>query len=314
MKVVLDYDAGPWLAARLKALAGDGLDVQVCAEGDDARLTALMKDTDVRWHVLRPVTAAAIDGAPNLKLIQKIGVGVNTIDLARAEARGIRVCNMPGTNSRAVAEMTLALMLAALRRLPHFDKETRRGRGWPLDPRRQDDMGEIAGRTIGLIGFGAVPGILAPVLAALGATVIYTSRVPRADVAFPWRPLADLLAESDIVSLHVPLTAETERMIDAAAISRMKPGAVLVNTARGGLVDEAALIAALSGGHLRAAGLDVFAEEPVGVDHPLLRLENVAVAPHLAWLTRETLERSLTVAVENCRRLNAGEDLLHRVV
>ncbi len=314
MKVVLDYDAGPWLAARLTALAADGLDIQACSEGDDARLTASMQAADVRWHVLKPVTAAAIDGAPNLKLIQKIGVGVNTIDLARAEARGIRVCNMPGTNSRAVAEMTLALMLAALRRIPYFDAATRKGRGWPLDPRRQDDMGEIAGRTVGLVGFGAVPRILAPVLATLGATVIYTSRVPRADVEFPWRPLAALLAESDIVSLHVPLTAETERMIDAAAISRMKSGAVLVNTARGGLVDEAALIAALSGGHLRAAGLDVFAEEPVGADHPLLRLENVAVVPHLAWLTRETLERSLTVAVENCRRLKAGEDLLHRVV
>lgn len=313
MKVVLDYDAGPWLAERLRALAGDGLDVRACPEGDDARLTMLMKDADVRWHVLRPVTAAAIDGAPKLKLIQKIGVGVNTIDLVRAEARGVRVCNMPGTNSRAVAEMTLALMLAALRRLPQFDGETRRGRGWPLDPRRQDDLGEIAGRTVGLVGFGAVPRVLAPILAALGATVIYTSRAPRTDAGLPWRPLADLLGESDIVSLHVPLTAETERMIDATALARMKPGAVLVNTARGGLVDEAALIAALSGGHLRAAGLDVFAEEPAGAGNPLFRLENVVVAPHLAWLTRETLERSLTVAVENCRRLKAGEDLLHRV-
>ena len=111
----------------------------------------------------------------------------------------------------------------------------------------------------------------------------------------------------------MPLVPETERLIDGAALARMKPGAILVNTARGGLVDEAALVAALTSGHLRAAGLDVFAEEPVPLDNPLLALDNVALMPHVAWLTPETLDRSLDVAIENMRRLRDGAELLHRV-
>jgi phosphoglycerate dehydrogenase-like enzyme len=116
------------------------------------------------------------------------------------------------------------------------------------------------------------------------------------------------------VSLHLPLVPDTEKLIDAAGLARMKPGAILINTARGGLVDETALVAALSGGRLRAAGLDVFAEEPVAPGNPLLALENVVLMPHVAWLTPETLDRSLDVAIENMRRLRAGGELLHRVV
>jgi phosphoglycerate dehydrogenase-like enzyme len=123
-----------------------------------------------------------------------------------------------------------------------------------------------------------------------------------------------LLARADIVSLHVPLDSETQHMIDAKALASMKPGAVLINTARGGLVDEAALIDALQHGPLRAAGLDTFEQEPTPADNPLLRLDNVVVMPHVAWLTTDTLDRSLVVAIENCRRLSSGESLLHQVV
>ena len=151
------------------------------------------------------------------------------------------------------------------------------------------------------------------VLLALGARVIYTARQPKADAGIAWRPLPDLLAEAQVVSLHIPQTLETERLIDAAAIARMQPGAVLINTARGGLVDEPALIEALQCGRLGAAGLDVFAEEPTATGNPLLKLPNVVVSPHTAWLTLETLNRSLGIAVENCRRLRDGENLLHRV-
>ena len=147
----------------------------------------------------------------------------------------------------------------------------------------------------------------------MGARVLFASRSPKPDAGGERRPLDALLRESDVVSLHVPLTAETERLIDADAIDRMKPGAVLVNTARGALVDEAALAAALRRGRLGGAGLDVFETEPVPPDSPLLGFDNVVVTPHLAWLTAETLERSLAVAVENCRRLAANEALLHRV-
>ncbi|MCW3475367.1 NAD(P)-dependent oxidoreductase [Limobrevibacterium gyesilva] len=310
MNVVFHYAAGPVLAARMATLPG--LRVTVCPEPDDAAFLAAMAEAEVLWHVLKPCSAAVIAAAPRLRLIQKIGVGVNTIDLAAAAARGIPVCNLPGTNSRAVAEMALLLMLAALRRLPLFDAGLRTG-AWGADPAVQDRLGELGGRTVGLVGYGAVPRILAPVLAALGCRVLYAARTPKPDAVGEHRPLDALLAESDVVSLHVPLTADTERMIDAAAIARMKPGAVLVNTARGGLVDQAALAAALASFRLGAAGLDVFAQEPADPSDALFRLPNVVVAPHVAWLTTGTFDRSLSIAAENCRRLVAGEALLHRV-
>ncbi|MDE0056491.1 MAG: 2-hydroxyacid dehydrogenase [Defluviicoccus sp.] len=315
MRVIFHYDAGPALARRLSEASGDGLDISVCPAADDARFRELMTDADVLWHVLRPLSATDIAAAPGLRLIQKIGVGVNTIDLDAARTRDIPVCNMPGTNTRAVAEMTLALMLAALRRLSAFDRATREGAGWKLDSAMQDCLGEIGGRVVGLVGYGAVPQALAPVLKALGARLLYTARAPRreAEGLAEWRTLPVLLEESDIVSLHLPETAETVGMIDAAALARMKPGAVLVNTARGSLVDEAALAVALASGRLAAAGLDVFAREPVAPGNPLLGLDNAVLAPHVAWLTMDTIERSLDVALDNCRRLVAGEPLRFRV-
>jgi len=308
--VLFHYAAGPDLAARLAALSSDVLRIAPGAEPD----AALLADTDVLWHVLSPATAGLIAAAPRLRLIQKIGVGVNTIDLDAARARGIPVCNLPGTNARAVAELTLALMLAALRRLPLFHAAMQDGKGFALDPASQDGIGELGGRTVGLVGYGAVPCVLAPILRAMGCRVIYTARGPRGDAAGEFRPLHALLAEADVISLHVPLTAETERMIDAAAFARMRPGVVLVNTARGGLVDQAALVDALRGGRLAAAGLDVFADEPPAANEPLLSLPNVVLTPHIGWLTTSTFDRSFTLAVENCRRLQAGEELLHRVV
>ena len=313
MQVIWNYDAAPRFHALLKALAAEGIDVTACPESDDARLFKLLPDAAVLWHCLRPVDATLLDAAPRLRLVQKIGVGVNTIDLALAESRGIAVCNMPGTNSRAVAEHALGLMLSVLRQLNRFDGDVRAGSGWNWDPQRQNDLGEISGRTVGLVGFGGVPRLLAPTLEAMGAQVIYTNRHPPADDD-RFRPLDQLLAASDIVSLHVPLTAETEKLVNAERLSNMKRGAILVNTARGGLVDETALIDALADGRLSGAGLDVFAEEPTPTDHPLFALPNVVLSPHVAWLTQETLQRSLTVAVENCRRLEAGEPLLHRVI
>lgn len=314
MKVIWNYDAAPALAARLEALAEQGLEVAVCPESDDALLFRLLEDAEVLWHCLRPVTADVLDAAPRLRLVQKIGVGVNTIDLDRARARSVAVCNMPGTNSRAVAEHALGLMLAVLRQVPRFDADVRAGRGWSWDPARQDGLGEICGRSIGLVGFGGIPRLLTPVLRALGARVLYTARSSRDDADAEYRDLDALLAESDIVSLHVPLTDETRHLLDARRFAVMKPGAVLVNTARGALVDETALLHALDTGRLAGAGLDVFDREPLPADHPLLSRPDVVLAPHVAWLTGETLARSLAVAADNCRRLALGEPLRHRVV
>ncbi|TDE33836.1 2-hydroxyacid dehydrogenase [Actinomadura sp. 6K520] len=301
MRVLLHYDMDH---------AEPGLDIVSCSEQDDERFAKLLPDTEVLWHVLRPLTAEDMDRAPKLRLVQKLGTGVNTIDLAAAEERGIAVANMPGQNAQAVAETTLLLMLAALRRVVTFDARTRAGRGWPAD--RALVGGELAGRTVGLLGGGQIAGLLRGMLEAVGATVRYTSRTPRADPA--WRGLDELLRESDIVSVHVPLTEETRHLLDAERLAMLPEGAIVVNTARGAVVDEAALVEALTSGHLGGAGLDVFEEEPVAAGNPLLALDNVVVLPHVAWLTGETWHRYFAVAAENCRRLMRGDGLLHRVV
>jgi phosphoglycerate dehydrogenase-like enzyme len=311
VKAVLQYRASPGLRQQL---AGLGFPIAIVDETDKQTFLREMRDTEILLHVLEPVTAAVIDGAPRLRLIQKIGIGVNTIDLDAARRRGIAVCNMPGTNTQAVAEMTLLLMLATLRRLAQLDDLTRAGRGWLLEPELADDLGELAGRTVGLIGFGAVARRLAPMLQAIGARVVYTSREAAADATIPFLPLDELLPTADILSLHLPLTSATIGMIDAGAIAAMKRGSVLINTARGPLIDGVALLEALTNGHLRGAGLDVFSREPVDADDPLLKLPNVVVTPHLGWLTAETVERSIAIISENCRRLTTEEPLLHQVV
>ena len=311
MKALLQYRASPGLRQRIAML---DFPTVIVDETDKDTFLREMRDTEVLLHVLEPVTASVIDAGPVLKLIQKIGIGVNTIDLDAARRRGVAVCNMPGTNTQAVAEMTLLLMLATLRCLARLDHLTRAGKGWEFERELPDDLGELSGRTVGLVGFGAVARRLVPMLQAIGATVFYTSREPAQDSPVAFLPFQELLAVADVLSLHLPLTAETTGMIGAAAFAAMKPGSVLINTARGPLIDEAALAAALTSGHLRGAGLDVFSREPMGVNDPLLRLPNVIVTPHLAWLTTETLERSLAVIAENCRRLGAGQALLHRVV
>lgn len=315
MKAVLHYRASTGFRAALAAHArAGGVTAVVVDETDDAGFAREIADAEVLLHVLKPVTAQMIGGALNLRLVQKLGVGVNTIDLEAARAAGVAVSNMPGTNSQAVAEMTLALMLSVLRRLSYLDPLTRQGQGWAPDPDLIDGVGEICGRTVGFVGYGASASRLGAVLEALGAEVIYTARSEKPGLPGRFTSLEGVLTGADIVSLHLPLTPQTQRMIDGKALASMKPGAILINTARGGLVDELALVSALVSGHLRGAGLDVFDQEPVDPDNPLLGLPNVVVAPHMAWLTPETLDRSLAAAFENCRRLKAGEPLLNQVV
>jgi phosphoglycerate dehydrogenase-like enzyme len=209
MKAILHYRASPGFRRRVQELAPDWLEVEIVEEADRVSFANEMKTAEVLLHVLEPVTAAHIAGAPRLRFIQKIGVGINTIDLEAAKARGILVANMPGTNSQAVAEMTLTLMLAALRRVGYFDPMTRRGLGWKADLTAFDGVGEIAGRTVGLVGYGAVASRLAPVVEALGAKVLYTATKPKEGAVGEWRELPALLAQSDIVSLHVPLEGMT---------------------------------------------------------------------------------------------------------
>jgi phosphoglycerate dehydrogenase-like enzyme len=289
----------------------DWLNIRWCAEEDDATFYRELPEADVIWHVLRPVSGTDLRRGARLRLVHKLGAGVNTIDVDTATECGIAVANMPGANAPSVAEGTVLLMLAALRRLPQLDRAVRQGRGWPADPQLGETVRDIGGCTVGLVGYGNIAKRVEGILAAMGATVLHTST--RDDGHPTWRPLPELLTTSDILSLHLPLTTRSRHLLDAAALARMKPTAVLVNTSRGAIVDEAALVDALRAGRLAAAGLDVFDVEPVSPDNPLLDLPNVVLTPHVTWYTADTMRRYLTEAVANCRRLHEGQRLANVV-
>jgi len=289
----------------------DWLEVRWCHEDDDETLHRELPQADALWHVLRPLSGADLRRGPRLRLVHKLGAGVNTIDVETATDLGIAVANMPGANAPSVAEGAVLLMLAALRRLPELDRATRQGRGWPTDASLGETVRDIGSCTVGLVGYGNIAKRVERIVHAMGGTVLHTNTKP--DGTDTWRPLADLLAESHIVSLHLPLTPATDKLIDQAALAAMKPHALLVNTSRGGVIDEPALVDALRDGRLAAAGLDVFATEPVEPDNPLLRLDNVVVTPHVTWYTADTMRRYLIEAVDNCRRLYDGRDLVNVV-
>jgi phosphoglycerate dehydrogenase-like enzyme len=287
------------------------LDVRYCAEDDDDTFYRELPEAEVIWHVLRPLAGSDLEKAQRCKLVHKMGAGVNTIDVDTATRLGIAVANMPGANAASVAEGTVLLMLAALRRLPALDRLTRDGKGWPSDPTLGETVRDIGGCTVGLIGYGNIAKAVEKMVTAMGAQTLHTST--RDDGHPGWRALPDLLAASDIVSLHLPLTEQTAGMLDRAALARMKRDAVLVNTSRGGVVDEDALVEALRAGGLAAAGLDVFAVEPIPADNPLLALDNVVVTPHVTWYTVDTMRRYLEHAVDNCRRISDGRGLANVV-
>jgi phosphoglycerate dehydrogenase-like enzyme len=289
----------------------DWLDIRWCREDDDVAFYRELPDADVIWHVLRPLSGDDLLQATRLRLVHKFGAGVNTIDVDTAARRGIAVANMPGANAPSVAEGAVLLMLATLRCLPVLDRATREGRGWPSDPVLGETVRDIGACTVGLVGYGSIAKHVAGIVAAMGATVLHTST--RDDGLPGWRPLQELLAASDIVSLHLPLTDTTRGLVDRDALAHMKPGAVLINTSRGAIVSESALIDALRDGRLGGAGLDVFDVEPVPPDNPLLGLDNVVLTPHVTWYTVDTMRRYLVEAVANCRRLHDGEQLAHVV-
>ena len=289
----------------------DWLDIRWCHEDDDATLHRELPWADVVWHVLRPLSGADLRRGARLRLVHKLGAGVNTIEVDAATESGIAVANMPGANAPSAAEGTVLLMLAAMRRLLKSDSATRTGRGWPTDPTLGETVRDIGECTVGLVGYGNIARRVERIVAAMGAEVLHTST--RDNGAPGWRPLAELLAASDIVSLHLPLTPASDKLINRSTLALMKPGALLVNTSRGGVVDEAALVEALRCGALAAAGLDVFAVEPVPATNPLLALDNVVVTPHVVWYTQDTMRRYLDQAVDNCRRLRDGVDLVNVV-
>lgn len=252
-----------------------------------------------------PVTPEILDSLPSLKIVANTAVGYDNLPLDEMTKRGVWATNTPEAFIHATADATFALLLAFARHIPRADRFVRAGQ-WPkagIGQAAWEGM-ELRGKTIGIVGYGKIGEAVARRAEAFGMSVIFTRRAETGDSR--QRTLQQLLAEADIVSLHTPLTPETNRMIDAAALASMKPGAVLINMARGKVVDEAAMVAALKSGQLGGAGLDVFEDEP-NVNEQLLTLENVVLVPHIGGATREARKAARVTASENIACVLRGE-------
>ncbi|MCL4250408.1 MAG: phosphoglycerate dehydrogenase [Anaerolineae bacterium] len=276
-------------------------------------LGALLADPKIVGAILGvdEVAAAAIEPAQALRVISRFGVGVDNVDLAAATAHGIVVTNTPGANSIAVAELTIALILALARHVARHDRAIRKG-DWSVISGM-----ELHGQTLGIVGLGRIGQETAQRAAAFGMRIqFYDPLPPSPEVVAALNATActldKLLTDSDVVSLHLPLMDETRNLIDADAIARMKAGALLINTARGGLVDESALYDALAQNKLGGAAFDAFAKEP-SIGNPLLELENFIAAPHSGSATKQTTLRMGLMAAENALAVLRGERPLHVV-
>jgi glycerate dehydrogenase len=258
-----------------------------------------------------PLDAATLAALPDLRIVAVLATGFNIVDAAAARAQGVAVCNAPGYSTASVAQHTVALMLEWSNQVALHNESVRAG-DWVRSPRFsywKTPLRELAGRTAGLIGFGAIGAQVGTILHALGVNVLAHARRrnnPPDWQPFAWAEIGEIFERADIVSLHCPQTPENTRFVNAALLARMKPGALFVNTARGGLVDEAALAAALRAGRPSAAALDVLTQEPMRADCPLLGLPNCVITPHLAWASEEARHRLLALTLANVRAFLAG--------
>jgi phosphoglycerate dehydrogenase-like enzyme len=244
-------------------------------------------------------TSDVLDKCPALRLISIWGTGTDNVDLPAARARGVRVTNTPGVSAVAVAEHTLALIMAVAKQIVQVDQQVRQG----LWPRAMVAL--LRGKTLGLIGTGAIGREVARLGAGVGMRVIAWTFHPRGDVA-EWVPFDDVFRQSDVLSIHVRLSTETAGLIRREHFELMKPGAILINTARGGIVNESDLVQALVANRLAGAGLDVFETEPLPPDSPLFAMRNVVLTPHAAGITPEATEAGLALAIENVFSFLAG--------
>jgi D-3-phosphoglycerate dehydrogenase len=247
---------------------------------------------------------SVLDGAPDLRMVCISGTGVEDVAVSEATARGIAVANVPGPSNRAVAEHCLALLFAVARAIPAQDRAIRRGE-W------EAAQGiELGGKTLGIVGVSGISSELAPLARALGMNVISWSRnndtARAAAIGAKAVSLEELLAAADVISLHVRLNDTTRGMIGADQFARMKRGAIVINTARGGVIDESALLDALREGKIAGAGLDVFAQEPLPAGHPLLTMDNVVMTPVSAWNTVDASARMINQSIENVVRFLEG--------
>jgi D-3-phosphoglycerate dehydrogenase / 2-oxoglutarate reductase len=304
-RVLIADEIDPAETARLASAA----ELVRPADGSAAALVAAIGDADAIVVRTTPVPAELLAAAPRLRVVAKHGVGVDAIDLAAATARGVIVSYGPGVNAPAVAESALTAILTLL-------KPARAGAAWlragvPADTNlvvaasRAGLVGrEVASVRVGILGWGQIGRRVGGAVLALGGNVVAhdpavaidASEYPGIEVA---ADLDDLLAVADVLSLHIPLTAATRHLIGARELAKLPPGAALVNTARGGIVDEAALAASVRDGHLAGAAIDVFETEPPPPDHPLLTLDAVLCTPHVAGSSAETLRRMAANAVDS---------------
>jgi D-3-phosphoglycerate dehydrogenase len=276
-----------------------------------AARAAVLRDADIAFVMAAPIPKELLTEARRLRFIQKLGAGVDRIDLDVCRSREIGVARLHAGNSIPVAEHTLLLMLATYRRLPQIDRRTRAG-AWQKEDARGMHQ-QLKNKTVGLVGLGAIGKEVAKRLRGFGVTIIYYDPVrasrdveQRLDISYA--DLDELVRTADIVSLHLPLLPQTAGVIDAKRIRAMKSGAVLINCARGGLVDEVALVAALKEGRLFGAGIDTFASEPP-VGSPLLELDNTVVTSHLAGATLDNFFGIVARAVENAKAVLRGDAL-----
>ncbi|WNQ12153.1 D-2-hydroxyacid dehydrogenase [Paenibacillus aurantius] len=259
-----------------------------------------------------PLNAETISRLPGLKYIGVLATGYNIIDLEAAKARNLIVTNVPAYSTDSVAQLTFSLLLELVQQVARHSEAARSGQwaqsqdfSFALAP-----LTELAGKTIGLVGYGDIGKRTARIARAFGMRVLASTSGRRAypdELEVTFASLHDLLAESDIVSLHCPLTPETKGLINEESIARMKPGAVLINTSRGGLVVEEDLAQALRDGKMAGAGVDVLSTEPPAADNPLLSAPNCVVTPHIAWASVEARRRLMDIAVDNVRNFQNGQ-------
>lgn len=271
-----------------------------CMPGEvtEATLAAQLACTGAQALVMRgspPVTERVLASAPALRIVAKNGAGVDSVDRAAAQRHGVAVAVALGANADAVAEHALALMLALTRQLPELDRRVRAG-GWAGSQWQGRDF---RGSVVGIVGYGSIGRTTAHLVGALGAQVLVLRPAGQADTFDTEPDLHRFLARVDILSLHCPLTDRTRGLIGAAELALMQPGSLLVNTARGPVVDEAALIEALRSGRLAGAGLDTFDTEPLPAQHPLASLPQVLLTPHVAGVTRDAAQRVALATARN---------------
>lgn len=292
------------LSAALKS-AGHEFIYYTTRETQQDKLLARVQDADVIMLANQPLSAEIINACPNLKMLSVAFTGVDHVALDACRARKIMVCNAAGYSTNAVAELTFGLAISVIRNIVPCDARCR-------NAETKDGLVgfELFGKTFGVVGTGAIGSRVAKIAAAFGCKVLAYSRTEKQELVaagVKYVSLDELLTESDFVSLHVPLTDATRNLIDAAAIAKMKQGAVLLNTARGATVDSKALADALNIGKLAGAGIDVFeSEPPIAKNHPLCSAKNTVLTPHVAFASREALEVRAEIVFANIEKWLAG--------